>query len=363
MPELDLLRGVAVLLVVLFHGFALPTRLEGFDGAAKIFVAIALQGWTGVHLFFVLSGFLITGILLETKRQPRYYRNFFIRRALRILPAYYLVLVVLALARGHAWLGHQCSWAFLGLSALYLSNLTPLFGVRMGFGPLWSLAVEEQFYLAWPFLVRRIAPRAIARVALGIIVVAPVLRAIAFATSHSDFNFYTWLVADGLAWGALLAVLARERARPSMKRLAWLLFVLAGLVFAIGAPFGIFSSGTLAGSALRITGTDLLFAGVLVATLLVGTSRARTLVQRPSLRFFGDISYGLYLCHVIVFDAFDRMTARFAPSFPALEGNISALALRFLVAGGLSVFIAYGSRRLFEEPFLRLKKRLAPSPH
>jgi peptidoglycan/LPS O-acetylase OafA/YrhL len=357
MPELDSLRGVAILLVLLFHGFSLPTRLEGLAGAAKAFVAIASQGWAGVNLFFVLSGFLITGILLETKTQARYYRNFYLRRALRILPAYYLVLVVLALARGHTWLAHQCSWSFLLLSAVYLSNVTPLFGVRMSYGPLWSLAVEEHFYFVWPVIVRRLSERAVARVAIGIIVAVPVLRAITFAITHSDYNFYTWLVADGLAWGALLAVLARRRSRAEMKRITLLLFIAAGVVFAAGAPLGIFSSHSIVSSALRLSGINLVCSGVLLTTLLIGTSDARSLVSQPTLRFLGEISYGLYLVHVIVFDAFDHITA--GDGFPTLAGNISALMLRFLVASGLSIVIALCSRRIFEEPFLRLKKRLS----
>jgi peptidoglycan/LPS O-acetylase OafA/YrhL len=361
MPELDSLRGIAAMLVVFFHGFWLPTRLEGFDGTAKIFVAALQQGWTGVNLFFVLSGFLITGILLDAKTRARYYRDFYIRRALRILPAYYLVLLVLALAHGHDWLGHQCGWSFLLASALYMSNLTPLFGVRMSYGPLWSLAVEEHFYLVWPFIVRNVSERAVGRIAAGIVVVVPLLRALTFALHLNYLALYTWLVADGLAWGALLAVLARERSREQMKRVAVMLLGLGAVMFAVGAPLGIFSTETLIGGALRTAAINVVCAGILTATLLLGTSNARHLVQRPTLRFLGEISYGLYLIHVIVFDVFDRMVARYAPTFPALDGNLSALALRFLVAGSLSIFVAFCSRRLLEEPFLRLKKRFAPA--
>lgn len=96
MPELDTIRGIAVLLVLFFHGFGFPYGLKGLSGFPKLFVAATLTGWVGVNLFFVLSGFLITGILLDTKSREDYYRRFYIRRALRILPLYYAVLGLLS---------------------------------------------------------------------------------------------------------------------------------------------------------------------------------------------------------------------------------------------------------------------------
>ena len=92
MPELDSLRGVAILLVLFYHGFGYDYGVQGLSGIARGFVAATLTGWTGVDLFFVLSGFLITGILLDTKLRPDYYRRFYTRRALRILPIYFAVL-------------------------------------------------------------------------------------------------------------------------------------------------------------------------------------------------------------------------------------------------------------------------------
>src|SRR5437763_1971582 len=100
MPELDMLRGIAVSMVVLFHGFAFRYGLAGLSGIPKLMVALTMPGWTGVNLFFVLSGFLITGILLDTKTRLDYYRRFYLRRAFRILPLYYAtLLLLLALAR------------------------------------------------------------------------------------------------------------------------------------------------------------------------------------------------------------------------------------------------------------------------
>src|SRR5580765_7638865 len=123
MPELDALRGIAILAVVFYHGFFWSNELVGLSGAALYFVFLTRFGWLGVHLFFVLSGFLITGILEDSKSQPRYFRSFYARRALRILPAFYGFLLLLA------FLPSQ-SKPYLLLSFFHLSNFAPLFHVR-----------------------------------------------------------------------------------------------------------------------------------------------------------------------------------------------------------------------------------------
>ena len=164
MPELDSLRGVAILLVLFFHGFDSPGIVwSRLTVPGRLFFTACLGGWTGVYLFFVLSGFLITGILLDSKPKPQYYRRFYIRRALRILPAFYLLLLLLIVLPRTGWLAHRrVGWPFVALSFLYLANVTNLFGVPGQYGALWSLAVEEHFYLVWPAVVRRLSRRAIA---------------------------------------------------------------------------------------------------------------------------------------------------------------------------------------------------------
>jgi peptidoglycan/LPS O-acetylase OafA/YrhL len=159
MPELDSLRGIAVLLVLFFHGFNYPGLVwSQFKGPSRLFITACLGGWTGVYLFFVLSGFLITGILLDSKPKPHYYRRFYIRRALRILPAFYLILLLLIVLPRTGWLEHRkVGLPFIGLSFLYLANLTPLFGVPEHYAVLWSLAVEE--LLAFGAAARLSAPR------------------------------------------------------------------------------------------------------------------------------------------------------------------------------------------------------------
>ena len=129
MPELDSLRGVAILLVLFFHGFDLPGGMTNLSRPARLFVSAALGGWTGVYLFFVLSGFLISGILLDSKSKPQYYRRFYIRRALRILPAFYLILLLLIVLARTGWLeSRRVGWPFITLS-FFTWQTSPIFSV------------------------------------------------------------------------------------------------------------------------------------------------------------------------------------------------------------------------------------------
>jgi peptidoglycan/LPS O-acetylase OafA/YrhL len=365
MPELDSLRGIAILLVLFFHGFNYPGLVwSQFKGPARLFITASLGGWTGVYLFFVLSGFLITGILLDSKPKPHYYRRFYIRRALRILPAFYLILLLLIVLPRTGWLEHRkAGLPFIGLSFLYLANLTPLFGVPEHYAVLWSLAVEEHFYLAWPTVVRAFSRRTAGWCALGIFVASPVIRALAYGLGYDAGASYTWLVADGLGIGALLGVLSRGR---MARRIPMLYFsVLCGAaavgMFVLGTPFGIWRGSTFVGAVFRLTTVNLFCAGVLAATLLLGTSRLQWLTQRPLLRWFGEISYGLYLVHMLAFDFIDHWIVRYFPGLYArLPSSLSLLFSRFLISMGLAVGVAFLSRRYFEEWFLGLKDRWTP---
>ena len=367
MPELDTLRGVAILAVVSYHGFS-QCDTTGLPGIVRAFFAATRFGWLGVNLFFVLSGFLITGILLDSKGTPRYYKSFYIRRALRILPAYLLLLLLLLLLPRIGVVEGRISWGFVGLSLIYLSNVTNFFGVAMQYGPLWSLAVEEQFYLLWPAAVRNLSRRALAFSALAVFLGCPLLRAIAFAYGHPAEVWYTWMVADGLASGSLLAISSRTLLtdRRSMKWFSVLCITASLLLIVAGARFGTLSPGaptTLLGASLRWTLFNVLFTGTLGAALLLGASRWTRIVQRPVLQFFGEISYGLYLIHTLVFEVTGRFVAPFAIRLARLtlrsDAPLTLILIRFLVGAGAATFIALLSRRYFEEPFLKLKDKWA----
>jgi peptidoglycan/LPS O-acetylase OafA/YrhL len=361
MPELDSLRGVAILLVLFFHGFGFKFGAAKLPRFAHLLVVATMPGWIGVNLFFVLSGFLITGILLDSKRHPQYYRRFYIRRALRILPAYYALLLLLAIVPGTGWFEHrQVSWQFIGLSVVYLSNVTNLFGVPMQYGALWSLAVEEHFYLLWPTVIHSLSRRAIAYCALAIVVICPILRAVAYRLGMQYGAGYTWLVADGLAIGSLLGLLSRSwLADRRLMKYAAICCITAGvIVLGVGLPFGIFLGRTFLGGTFRLTALNIFFTGVIGSTLVLGTGNQKWIVLRPTLEFFGKISYGLYLIHMLAFDFTDHLIAEHVQDpMAAVQGSFPLMCLRFGIAAAMAIGLAALSRKYFEEPFLRLKDR------
>ena len=353
MPELDSLRGVAILLVVFYHGFFWSNGLTGLSGFAKLFVNLTRVGWLGVNLFFVLSGFLITGILVDSKTQKHYYRRFYVRRALRILPAFYALLLVLCFIPSQ-------SKTYLVLSFFYLSNLASPLGIPMTYAMLWSLAVEEHFYFVWPASVRLLSGRGLMICAMTIVCAEPFLRAWYFFRHWPEGSGYlTWLVADGLAMGSILAMAVRLP-QFTRRRMALSVFAAIGVAASmslLGARYGILTQRRLLGAALLLTVAHLFFLGALGLTLLLGTSGWRKLVNVPILQFFGKISYGLYLVHWLFFAGYDAIVGKYWPSAHLVWGSMEYLLLRFVCAAGLASIAALLSRRYFEEPFLRLKNR------
>ena len=354
MPELDSVRGIAITGVLLLHAFYWQYSSFQFSGLPRLFMLATAPGWLGVNLFFVLSGFLITGILLDSKEKPQYFRRFYIRRALRILPAYYLLLILLAVL-------HSSSWSFIGLSFVYLANVTGLFGVPADYGPLWSLAVEEHYYIFWPAIVYKLTRRHLAIVTVGICLLIPVLRAVFFHLGYTaGLGWYTWFVADGLATGSLLAIFLRTSASRKMVVVVSGTLLVAGFILSIvGRPFGILTRERVLGAALQQTVIDIVFAGFLLLVLLLGTSAHRRYVNNSVLRFLGYISYGLYLIHLLVFRMYDKLCRMFWPSLQPTPRHFGLIVLRFFLAGGAAIGLAYLSRKYFEERFLQLKSRFA----
>lgn len=348
MPELDTLRGLAVLFVFLYHGLFWSIPGEALTPNAREMTKVFRYGWSGVQLFFVLSGFLITTILIRARDSRRYYRNFYIRRALRILPAFLLLVAALFATR-------LISWKYLLVSIGFAANLSPLLGITMEYPPLWSLAVEEHFYAVWPALVRRLSTRAIASIAVLIVLAGPVARGWAF--SHGDTRgiyFYSWFNLDGLAAGALLAVIARHGRRALSIAATSLVSLAAVLSGAAGiAHAGITTRSTLAGAAFQSTLLYLVYGALLSIVLLAGSSRLRRFVTIAPLQWLGYISYGLYLVHVACFGLFDRMKSSISTAQPPY--GVAYVLLRFAIAGCVAIAIATVSRRYFEGYFLSLK--------
>jgi peptidoglycan/LPS O-acetylase OafA/YrhL len=362
MPELDSIRGIAILGVLFYHGLFWNVDLTQFPPLVRIALTGMWVGRLGVNLFFVLSGFLITGLLIDSRNRADYYSRFYIRRALRILPAYLLTilaLIVLAYA----------PWKFIALSLLYLSNLTPLWGIPIAYPVLWSLAVEEHFYLAWPVLIRRLTLNHMLICCVGIILLSPFSRLLTFLlTQKNGFvsfvcNEYTWNSADGLACGALLAICLRLY-NPSRKQFARALLGLLGLALALWSgflPWGIWTRQRPVGAAFQVVPWQLAFTAMVGGVLYLGTgtSFCRHVVQSKTLRFFGEISYGLYLYHLLVFNGVDYVARRESLSLLG-TGNLPALVTRFVLSLTVAISISFVSRRVFENRFLKMKQRLTP---
>ena len=362
MPELDSIRGIAILMVLIYHAFYWRVDLAAMPRTVQLFLYATWMGRLGVNLFFVLSGFLITGILVESAGRADYFKRFYIRRILRILPAYYAILLILAIT-------HEASGGFLKLSVIYLANLTPMFGIALSYVVLWSLAVEEHFYLIWPAVVRRLTQRRLLYVSGAVVAVEPLVRAVSFVIASRrgsdwvDVAGYTWNAADGLALGCFLALVLREFHwnRRTALRYALGTIAVSAVLFCAGVPFGIMSrTSDIFGAAFQEVPWNFAFAGLVTLFLVLGTGTWKAMVVPKPLRFFGRISYGLYLVHLLIFDAYDAITARYFPVLSVLRGHlIGVLWIRFLVASAAAVLVAWISRETFEEFFLSRKERWA----
>jgi peptidoglycan/LPS O-acetylase OafA/YrhL len=342
LPGLDVVRGVAILMVVLDHGLASDQTIytaSGSRGMLGLSYVLRL-GHFGVHLFFILSGLLITGILLDTRSDPDYFRNFYARRALRILPAYLLMLVVLLVTR-------SITAQYVGVCLLFLANMTGPFRVGNQYGALWSLSVEEQFYLIWPVTVRRLSVRGLAILCAAIVLLTPLLRFALLYGPHfvQDIRFKTWAVGDFFAAGALLAIASRSPNLHSLLRRAILPLVALGALLVILQHAAAKSAAGATANLLHAVYLEPWLLGLsgFVLFALLHPDIAKPLVARP-LVFLAKISYGLYLCHPIIF----TLVSRHWPS-GSIRPTFVQLLLRFAVGAAISIAIAALSRFTFEE--------------
>jgi peptidoglycan/LPS O-acetylase OafA/YrhL len=336
--QLDGIRAIAALIVLADHLWRYP---EGYVTANYI----ASSGWLGVDLFFVLSGYLITSILVKDRESPTFFRDFYLRRALRIFPAYYLMLVLLFVVFPH--FSHTPALIAERTKAiwhvLYLSNvIIGIDGWNLGLISIaWSLAVEEQFYLVWPVLVRLCTRQRIAIVCGGLVVMAPLARWALYGQIGWIWDFVAMpLRADSFAWGAVIATVGVGR----LARFARPAALVSGAFIAAMVLTGHLERNTLLVSSIGYSAAGMLGAAVLVLAM---TGEHRILSSRP-LREIGKVSYGLYLlhplCSVIVSHIWEPKTFLGSCGF-------------VLIAGAVSLGAATISFRFYESPFLRLKDR------
>jgi len=367
-PALDGVRALAFLMVFSFHYLSLP------------------WGWAGVDVFFVLSGFLITGILFDSREQPCRVRNFYVRRALRIFPLYYGLMLLLVLLYpifrwqwGWSWLlwpaylgnflrGHR---VFVPRSAIQmLADAQPLSrtfpNIQLYCGHFWTLCVEEQFYLVWPWVVFGLRDRRrLMAICLGCVAVCPLLRILGahllppYMLDQEVLYRYTPFRVDALLLGGLIALARRGRYAARVLPAARAVFTAmccalgAWLVWTPAARHGTmhyvypewrFTWG--------LSAIDLLAACVIVMALQPGSLTFRVFHVRP-LRWLGRISYGAYVFHDIL-------------HFPLMQWVGSRTGHYRLPTAALglasTLLLAWASFRWFEGPVLRWKDRWAATP-
>jgi len=360
-PALDGLRALAFLMVFAQHYLQVP------------------YGWTGVDVFFVLSGFLITGILYDTREQPHRVRNFYVRRTLRIFPLYYGIMLLLVVS--YPLLRWQWNWAWLvwpayvgnfcrgiypyahlsGMERLAnfapLSTTIPRFQLLMGH--FWSLCVEEQFYLFWPWVVFWIRDRRkLMVVCAACVVICPVMRMVGnhalpqWMLDQEVLYRWTPFRVDALLLGGLVALVRRGPSARGLLVAARLVFCTLALIFVgfLGYWSRHLGQGLTHPTWALTRGVmfvDLVSACLIVMALETGSITYRIFNLRP-LRWVGRISYGAYVFHDIFHLLILAVVMQFTSHF---KYGTAATALVF------TLLVSWASFRWYETPFIRLKER------
>jgi peptidoglycan/LPS O-acetylase OafA/YrhL len=368
-PALDGLRGIAILLVLVYHylgnlGVAMPVFRQ--------LLGVLHSGWIGVDLFFVLSGFLITGILFDARQTAHYFRNYYARRTLRIFPLYYGVLAVLFLVvplfsnyfdhpravQGYFW---------LYATNVYVGTHPDIHAVTgwTSLAHLWSLAMEEQFYLVWPFVIWVCSRRQAIGVCAVVIAAAIASRCFMTATGYAPESIYflPWCRMDALAIGGLVALLARgPRGMEALVQPAKYAVVPCTVILAVM----FFQEDVLnnVAPAMQTVGYTILaffFAAVLVFTVQARHgSQLQRILTTSVLRTLGKYSYGMYVFHMLLYPALVMLF------HDPIRGIVHSTRLSEVVFAAVSITVifavAWASWHLFEKHFLKLKRHFEYQP-
>jgi peptidoglycan/LPS O-acetylase OafA/YrhL len=358
LPALDGVRAIAILMVIVYHAL---NGLPAMTAPQGVFLEVAKQGWVGVDLFFVLSGFLITGILMDVRNPEHALRRFYARRVLRIVPVYFAFLLfslwlapivgtmhaeeVAQLHRTQLW---YWTYSFNLLIAFHTWQAT-----SFPLAHLWSLSVEEQFYLLWPLAALMMSPLVLRRTAIGCVIAAELFRLLFIALgAGGQFNFVMLPCRmDSLAAGAFLACAYRNPALWQRVLRSRRLLALVAVVplLAITLYRGKFSSQAPLEQLFGYPAIIAL-ASVVVASAIEGVAW----LSGSALRFISTISYGMYIWHLVIM----RMIVHVQIS-PDIASPQMWWVFYILRAGGTicgAVVLALISWYAIEQPFLRLKR-------
>jgi peptidoglycan/LPS O-acetylase OafA/YrhL len=362
LPGLDGVRGLAILMVMAVHFVGDATARTA---AERLVVKLASYGVLGVDLFFVLSGFLITGLLLDAKNAPHYFRNFYARRTLRIFPLYYLVLATLfivlprigALTPALEEARERQAWLWTYTANFYIAAKSSWALTYVSH--FWSLAIEEHFYLLWPFVVFSFRREALERICAFVIAGGLALRLALAAAGVSELSIsvLTPCRVDTLGVGALLAVLSRraDGGQSLVRESGRAALLLGGVIVAISTWCALVKTGLAPLHQIRGSLYALFFGALSLLSLRSPRNLVARVFQGNLLRFFGKYSYGLYVYHGLLTWYFverhigDRIGA-------ALGHHSLAIAVTAAFGIGASLVIAVLSYEMFEKRFLQLKR-------
>ncbi len=350
-PAFDGWRGVGVILVMLAHCY--PNM-------------ITRPFWVAMDLFFVMSGFLITGILLDSKQNQHYYKNYIVRRVLRVFPLYYFVLVLSFLVIPYTIPGimgvnydfytKNQAWFWL-YGQNWLFSIKGLPEINHSMVHFWSLAVEEQFYIFWPLLIKFFKPKQIVRICVGIILFSVYFRVslgfkLGLVQPYPYMNTFSRM--DSLAIGSIIAIVIRYN-KAWLEKYLNVIAVASFICLLLG--FAYFRTGTFLRLYPIFTFVDI-FAGCILLYSLSPNKSALIRVGDHSLfRFLGKYSYGIYIYHYIIFNSLDQ---HFHPYIlKHINSEAIAVTLTGVLTIGISIVIAIASFRYLEMPFLKLKKYFA----
>jgi peptidoglycan/LPS O-acetylase OafA/YrhL len=362
-PELDGLRAFGITVVIVAHMWPYP------QGSHHEIWNLLHLSWILMDCFFVLSGFLIAGILTDSRSRSDYYRVFYTRRALRILPVYYVLIAVLTwgtifhgagdLYGGntalHKWASPWWYFVYLGNMPTAITGTTPT-AARGAFGPLWSLQIEEQFYLLFPILVRHLRLQTLARTLLGLVCLSPLLR-IALYWIYPDNTLVQYVLLpcrmEGLALGALIAIRFRMGPWALSKRKLTLIAIVLVTITCGGGAWGGYEYTRPFNRTIGFLISPIACTSVLLWLIRFRESKITACMRLLPFQYLAKISYAAYLFHRPIGVALVPISAALG------VGALGHGYLKVVTAFMLTVFFASLSWQLYEGPLYRLKERLS----